>query len=120
MEARKKVLVLDDEPDICDVLREVLEMEGFDVSTATHSERAMELARANPFDIAVLDVILKNDINGVEVFKKLKSFSPDTKTVIMTAFSVQSLLDEAISEGAVATLRKPLSLGSFIRMLDTL
>ena len=120
MNTLKRVLVVDDEPDICDMLREILEMEGFEVETATRSENAFALVRENPPDIAVLDVLLKDDINGVEIFKKIKNLSPDTKTIMMTAFSVQELLDEAIAQGAVAALSKPLALESFIQMLDEL
>jgi len=120
MNTHKRILVVDDEPDICEMLREILEMEGFSVETATRSENAFELVRENPPDIAVLDVVLKDDINGVEIFKKIKSMSPDTKTVMMTAFSVQELLDEALAQGAVATLSKPLALETFVQMLDEL
>jgi len=67
----RRVLVVDDEPRILDIVKYFLEQGGYEVEGVTTGERALAAARKTPFDIAVLDIVLVED-SGYEVAGKLK------------------------------------------------
>jgi DNA-binding response OmpR family regulator len=66
MAARPRILVVDDEPQICDVVELYLRREGFEVETAHDGETALNAVRHNPPDLVVLDVMMPK-VNGLEV-----------------------------------------------------
>ena len=68
----KKILVVDDEPDLVHLYRLVLEMSGFQVETATSGAEALRLFAANPADLVLLDVMMPN-MDGIEVCQRLRS-----------------------------------------------
>jgi len=67
----RRVLVVDDEPRILDIVKYFLEQGGYEVEGVTTGERALAAARKTPFDIAVLDIVLVED-SGYEVAGRLK------------------------------------------------
>ena len=69
------ILAVDDDSVACELLREVLEQEGYQVSTATTGQVAIDLAREVPFDLAIIDIRMP-DISGIEVLKALKRANP--------------------------------------------
>jgi two-component system, OmpR family, response regulator ResD len=66
MAARQRILVVDDEPQICDVVELYLRREGFEVETANDGETALKAVEHNPPDLIVLDVMMPK-VNGLEV-----------------------------------------------------
>jgi len=100
------ILAVDDDSVACELLREVLEQEGYEVDTATTGQAAMQLAREVPFDLALLDIRMP-DINGIEVLKALKRVNPQMPVLMMTAYSSMDTTIEAIREGAYDYLSKP-------------
>jgi DNA-binding response OmpR family regulator len=67
-----RVLVVDDEPRILDIVKYFLEQAGFEVEAFTNGHRAAESARRRPYDVAVLDIVLEGDDSGYEVASRLK------------------------------------------------
>jgi DNA-binding response OmpR family regulator len=74
MEARKRVLVVDDESRICDLLRIKLGLSGYEVVTTMSGNEAIELARMQNPDIMLLDVVMP-DVSGMDVLDKVRTFS---------------------------------------------
>lgn len=94
---KPKILVVDDEKDICKALEFLLRSEGYAVTLAYSGEEAIEKMKKESFDVVITD--LKMDkLDGVAVLEKAKELSSDTAVVIMTAF--------ASVESAVATMKK--------------
>lgn len=101
-----QVLAVDDDAVACELLREVLEQEGYQVRTATNGQRAIHLAREVPFDLAIVDIRMP-DISGIEVLKALKRANAQMPVLITTAYSSMDTAIEAIREGAFDYLSKP-------------
>jgi DNA-binding NtrC family response regulator len=100
------ILAVDDDNVACDLLREVLEQEGYQVSTATSGQAAIDLAREVPFDLAIIDIRMP-DVSGIEVLKALKRANPQMPVLMTTAYSSMNTAIEAIREGAYDYLSKP-------------
>jgi len=72
MSEKKRILVVDDEPDFCSIVQGQLEKEGYDVDLAYNGVEGLEKVRSNPPDAIVLDVMMPEK-DGYEVCKELKA-----------------------------------------------
>ena len=101
-----RILVVDDEPDICKALAFLLGREGYAVATANSGERALAKLKEEHFDVVLTDLKM-GQIDGMGVLEKVRETAPDTAVVMMTAFaSVESAI-EAIKKGAADYIVKP-------------
>jgi len=117
MSEELKILVVDDEKEFCKNVRDILEMKGYRVALAHDGFRALELVKQNSFDLVLMDVKMPV-MDGVETFKKIKEFAPDTPVIMMTAYAVEDLLREALREGAFGTLKKPLDFDKLFALIE--
>jgi DNA-binding response OmpR family regulator len=108
MKSRTRVLVVDDDRDLADSLAAVIEARGHAVSIAYSGEEAMRLAGEEQFEIVFLDVIMPGR-NGVESLFALKRMQPRAAIYMMTGFSVDDLIEQALAGGALGVLRKPVA-----------
>ena len=108
--ADNKILVVDDEEDILELVRYNLAREGYRVVCATTGEQALNKAGSEPFDLIVLDLMLPG-IDGLEVAKRLKS-KPKTKyipIVMLTAKGEEADIVTGLELGADDYVTKPFS-----------
>ena len=86
MSEKKRILVVDDEPDFCSIVQCQLEKEGFEVEIAYNGIEGLEKVHANPPDAIVLDVMMP-EMDGYEVCRKLKGDEKcvDIPVVLLTA-----------------------------------
>jgi two-component system alkaline phosphatase synthesis response regulator PhoP len=86
MTEKRKILVVDDEPDFCSIVQVQLEKEGFDVDVAYNGVEGLEKVHASPPDAIVLDVMMP-EMDGYEVCKKLKADEKccDIPVILLTA-----------------------------------
>ena len=110
--ARPHALVVDDEPPLVRLLSAYLEREGFSVSTAGDGEEALRLARENPPDVVVLDLMLPG-IDGIEVCRRIRAFS-DAYIVMLTARVEEIDRIVGLSTGADDYVTKPFSPGELV------
>ncbi len=111
-----KILVVDDNEDLCEMLKDILEMEEFEVAIALDGSEALNKAKDTDFDVVLMDVKMP-EMNGVETFRKFKEISPDTPVIMITAYAVEKLIKEARHLGAYAALKKPFNMDE---LLDTI
>ena len=104
---RAKILVVDDDPGMLFTLVEILEDAGYEASGAKDGYKAVELASQEAFDLVFMDIKLPG-IDGVEAYRQIKSVSPGTPVIMMTGYSVEDLISQALEEGAYTVLYKPL------------
>ncbi|HXH13279.1 MAG TPA: sigma-54 dependent transcriptional regulator [Alphaproteobacteria bacterium] len=100
------ILAVDDDAVACLLLQEVLEKEGYQVSTATSGQEAIRLARDVPFDLAIVDIRMP-EISGIDVLKALKRINAQMPVLMTTAYSSMHTAIEAIRQGAYDYLSKP-------------
>jgi len=104
--ARLRVLVVDDEEVIRDVLENVIAREGWDVSTAENAAEALEIFENDPADVVLLDLMLP-DRSGLDVLREMRRRDPDAVVVIVTAYSSIEGAIQAMREGAFHYIPKP-------------
>jgi len=104
---KEKILVLDDEPHILDLIQMRLESQGYEVITAATGEEALAKARATVVDMAVMDLMLGDGPNGIAVMEQLLLINPNVPVIILTAHGTINNAVEAMSRGAYCYLTKP-------------
>jgi DNA-binding NtrC family response regulator len=101
------VLVVDDEPSNQTSLAKIFQREGMRVFTADGARSALEVARKHKVQVVLTDLMMPGT-NGVELLRALKEVSPDTETVLMTAYGTVETAVQAMREGAYDFVEKPL------------
>jgi len=108
---RPHILVVDDEPDMCWALENILSSVGYQITTATNGKEALELARDKPFKVVFIDAKLP-DMDGLELAALIRHQSPHTAIVLISGYFYQE--DRAINEG----LQKGLFVGFVAKPFD--
>ena len=111
-----RVLIVDDNHDLADNLAELLEQEGYAVATAYSGEKALVLAETDVFDTVLTDVRMPG-ISGVDLVKRLRGLNPETSFLLMTAYSSDAVLSEALGAGVRAVLTKPVDIDLLLARL---
>ena len=112
-----RILVVDDDTDNANSLAELFHMEGHRVDAVYSGEAAIAAYGTARYDIAFMDVMMPGK-NGVESFLEIKKLQPDAKVYMMTGYSVEQLLQQAIENGAMGVLSKPLSTAKVLAVLQ--
>jgi DNA-binding NtrC family response regulator len=102
------ILLADDNKEFTENLRDILELKGYSVLTASDGFQALEIIKISSIDLILMDIKMPV-MNGVETFKKIKKIIPNTPVIMLTAFALEELIQESIKEGAFACLKKPLN-----------
>lgn len=116
---KAKVLVVDDNIDVLDTIADVLEAKGFHVVAAESGFKAIDQVKKANFDVILLDTIMPG-INGVRTFREIKKINPRTKVIMMTGYSVDDLVQEAIEEGVLKVIYKPLNLEELTKLIESI
>jgi len=116
------LLIIDDDVNQCKTLKSILDKKGYQTYIATGSTEALRLVKEKGFDLVIIDLIIKGDKNGVEIFKEMKKIKPDIKAVLFTGYGPQEemrLLHEALLEGMLdEILRKPIWPDELIKAVE--
>jgi PAS domain S-box-containing protein len=103
---RPTILVVDDDPDICQALHDLLEHEGFTVTTANTGLEALTAVGRQAYSTVLLDVGLP-DRDGLDVLTQIHHLHSDLPVIILTAFTTPDRTVGALDQGAFAYLTKP-------------
>jgi DNA-binding NtrC family response regulator len=106
MTAPKKVVILDDEPIVCERLKPALEKAGFEVEAFTTGQEVIDRFTETRFDVLVTDLKMQKP-DGLEVMKFVKENSPATKVIIITGYATVDTARDAMKGGAVDFIAKP-------------
>ncbi len=113
-----RVLIVDDDHGIRFTLEGIIEDEGYSVRGARDGYEAIELFKETDFHWVFMDIRMPG-LNGLETYLEIKKISPESKVVMMTGFSVEALVKEALEEGVYAVFHKPLPVEQVLKLLKT-
>jgi excisionase family DNA binding protein len=104
--ARPRVLVVDDEASIRDLLAKTLALAEYDVDVAPDGRSALERLRLYPYDLLIADLKMPG-MDGLAVIREAKRYKADLPVIIITGFSTESSAIEAVNLGVAGYLTKP-------------
>lgn len=113
MNKEVRILVVDDDPTITDTLADIFNLESFIVQTANSGLDALELFKQGHFNVMLTDIRMP-DMDGVELFRAVQKIQPSFPVILMTAYATANKIKEAMKEGAIVTLIKPLDIDKLI------
>jgi excisionase family DNA binding protein len=103
---RPRVLVVDDEASIRDLLAKTLALAEYDVDVAADGRAALERMRLYPYDLLIADLKMPG-MDGLAVIREAKRYKADLPVIIITGFSTESSAIEAVNLGVAGYLTKP-------------
>jgi DNA-binding NtrC family response regulator len=105
----EKILVVDDELFVRELLLEFLSSEGYEVSLADSGEKAVKLMQSEPADVVLVDLKMPG-IDGIETLRQIKNTAPNTLSIVMTGYPTIDSSIEALRCGAYDYVVKPFKL----------
>jgi DNA-binding response OmpR family regulator len=112
-----KILVVDDETDICDFVKTFFKDRGFHVITALNGDDALSVVKKDRPDLVLLDIKMKG-MDGLAVLKHIREFDRTAKVIMVTALDDQDRMREALKLGAVDYITKPLVLDNLEQAVE--
>ena len=101
-----RILVIDDELNICKSCTRILAKMNFQVNYALNGYDALKMVEAKPFDVIITDLKMSS-LGGMEVLRRVKDTYPDTPVIVMTGYASVSSAVEVMKMGALDYLPKP-------------
>jgi DNA-binding NtrC family response regulator len=112
-----KILVVDDDPDICRNLSDILADLGYQVDTAQNGLSALELVRRTAYDIALLDLKMPG-MDGLTLYREIKKQRAGTVSLLVTAFAGPATAEEALAAGAWKVVAKPVDFPKLLALVE--
>jgi CheY-like chemotaxis protein len=111
-----KILVVDDEPDLCDLVSEEFEFAGCQTLRASSGNQALEIFEANELDAVVSDVRMA-DGNGIELLDKIKAGPKSSALVFLVTGFADITKEKALAKGASALIGKPYDISDLCQLV---
>ena len=112
-----RILIIDDEQVIRDLLHDVLTCRGFLVSTAEDAKSGLATATSISQDVIFTDIRMPG-MNGLEVCRQLRLICPETRVIVMTGYGLEEMIQEALTLGAFASVKKPFDIQDIYDLVD--
>jgi two-component system, NtrC family, response regulator HydG len=119
MGKRLKVLIVDDNIDLCRNIADILDFKGYEVTCVYDGSQAIDEYLKRSFDMVIMDVKMPG-FNGLEVLKVLKQINPQVIVILITAFADDVLFKEDIESSRYTVFRKPIDVDKLINLLERL
>lgn len=117
-----RILIVDDDPDICFVLTRLLERHGHEASAVLNGQKAVEILESNPFDIAIIDIIMP-DMDGIELIMKIRLNYPRLRVIAISGggrISAEEYLKMARLFKVHHTFQKPVKADKLLTAINEL
>jgi len=112
-----RILIVEDEKSLKEVLRILLEEEGYEITAAANGLEGMDYIQNDIFDLVVTDIKMPK-ADGFEVLKKVKEISPSTIVIMITAFGTTESTIEAMKLGAYDYIHKPFKIDEIRHVIE--
>ena len=117
MEPKTRILIVDDNPSITRTMALILEHKGYATTTAQDGQEAVERIVERPFDPVLMDIKMPR-MDGIEAFRQIKRIRPQTTVIMMTAYTADDQIQQALDEGAYGVLFKPPDIDKLLGLLQ--
>jgi len=111
-----RILIVDDEPDICANLWDILTDLGYQVNTAHDGFVALDLVKKHVYDVALLDLRMPG-MDGLELYRRIREVSAGTVAIVVTAYAGSEAAKSACAAGAWRIVPKPVDTGSLLGLV---
>jgi len=119
MNSTISILVVDDDPVACALLKETLLAENYLVDTAINGLEALKTIRERSYDLVITDFIMPL-LDGLELLTKAKAELPGLQVILITASRQEAILVEARRQGADAVIPKPLEMKKLLNIIKNI
>lgn len=113
----ERILVVDDDPLICELLEQFLNGLGYQVSTAEDGRKGLFLYKAQPFDLVLTDVRMPG-LSGLQLLQAVKGLTPRIPVVLISGYSETETVVAALKFGAENFLTKPLKMATLAKVVS--
>ena len=114
----KTILVVDDDKSINAIFDFILQQAGYNGITAASGEQCLNILKSDkPIDLIFLDLKMPG-LSGIETFKEIQKISPNQLVIMMTGYSVDSLLKDAFEQGAYGVIYKPFDVEEILSIIQ--
>ena len=103
---KKKILIVDDEKDTCEILAEILEDEGYDASYVLSGRSALRKIKENKPDLVLLDIKMA-EMDGIDTLERMRKLEKEIAVVMITAYDSLDTARKAMQLGALEYITKP-------------
>ncbi len=112
-----KILIIDDDKDICEYMDLLLSQSGYDVVTETSPNKGLENLKAEEFHVVVLDIMMP-ELNGMEVLEEIRKFDSDIAIIIFTGFPSVDTAVTSMKYNVSDYIKKPFDVDEFNTTLE--
>ncbi|MEX2684886.1 MAG: response regulator [Candidatus Sigynarchaeota archaeon] len=106
---KTSILIVDDDPGILETMADILMEKNWAVVVASDGYKAIEMIKVRQVDAIVMDIRMPG-LDGIATYKLMKKTINVPRTIFMTAYAFEDTIREAIAEGAIAVLLKPIDI----------
>jgi len=117
MAQEKRILIVDDDPDVHDLLRVALQESGRTFESAKNGLEGLKRIAEEPWDLVITDVLMPG-MDGMALLERIHTFRPDTRVVVMTVASTAENIADAFRKNAFAWFRKPFTIDAVRDMVN--
>ena len=116
-ETKTRILILDDEPIVCQRLKPTFEKLGYEVEVFIDSVNAMARIKETDFDIVITDLKMKG-IDGLQFVDAIKAKSPATEVIVITGFATMETAKESFKLGVFDFVAKPFKISEIRELVE--
>lgn len=113
----RSVLIVDDDKQMVRTLCDIFRLRGWEAHGAFSGNEAIEAVERQPFSAVLMDIKMPA-MNGVEALRAIRAADPESRVVLMTAYTATDLIAQGIEEGALRVLSKPVVIPELLRFLE--
>ena len=114
-----RMLVVDDEENICSYLAELFRLEGWIVDTAYDGMQGVKLAADADYDVIIMDILMPH-VTGIEATREIMKRKPNSKIIVITGAPYRKQAEEALNCGAKLFIKKPFSSEKIMQAVGSL
>lgn len=112
-----KILIVDDNRLLCNNLKDILELKGYQVSCVYDGDQAVEAVKNDHFEVALMDVKMPGK-SGIDTLKALKQIAPELTVIFITAFADDIFYKEGLKSVDFEVITKPIDIDKFLSRLQ--